>query len=354
MNYTLPKKTSLLCFCIYLFISSGKSIQSPSICHPNDQKVLLQIKNHFHNASCFATWMPDSDCCSWSGIKCDDNDSNPGRVTVFRIGANAVNCISGQIPPMLGDLPFLRKLTLNFQDNLTGSIPLRLSKLTRLECLHLCCNNLTGPIPSFWGPEFESLHLLGLHLNYFTGTIPSSLSLLPNITSLALFSNLLTGSIPESFGSFKTNLSLTLLNNKLSGPIPRSLGQANFTIIDLSYNQFSGDASFLFARDKPLQRISLRQNKFKFDFTNINLPKGLRSLDIADNEIYGSFPKRLGLLQPKFNDVSNNNLCGRIPTSRRLIRFDTSDLVRNNECLGDILLPPCKMLMCDEKQILEF
>lgn len=177
MNLILSR-ISFLCVCVFLVL------QSASICDQNDQNVLLQVKNHFHNASCFSTWIPETDCCSWSGIKCDENDANPGRVTVFKIGANAVNNLTGQIPPILGDLPLLRKLIINFQDNLTGTIPLSLSKLTKLEILHLCCNNLNGTIPDFWS-EFKSLNLIGLHLNYFSGSIPSSLSLLPNITRLA-------------------------------------------------------------------------------------------------------------------------------------------------------------------------
>uniref|UniRef100_A0A803LFX5 C2 domain-containing protein n=1 Tax=Chenopodium quinoa TaxID=63459 RepID=A0A803LFX5_CHEQI len=102
--------------------------------------------------------------------------------------------------------------------------------------------------------------------------------------SLISIWNKLTGSIQASFGSFNTNVSLLLYDNQLSGPIPKSLGQAKLSKLRSSNNQLSGYASFLFGIDKPeLTDVSLRNNKFKFDFSNVDLFQGLRNLDIAHN-----------------------------------------------------------------------
>lgn len=153
-------------------------------------------------------------------------------------------------------------------------------------------------------------------------------------------SNQLTGTIPESFASFKSSVDLKLANNKLSGPIPKSLGNAKLSGLDVSGNRFTGDVSFLFGKDKLLGDLSLSKNQFKFEFTNIELPQGLRTLDISYNEIYGSIPKNIGQLPVLQSiDFSNNQLCGQIPSA--LKQFNAS-LFANNKCLCGAPLAPCK------------
>ncbi|XP_021724029.1 polygalacturonase inhibitor 1-like [Chenopodium quinoa] len=331
----LPK-ISLLVYFIFFFLFLKPS-QSTTHCNPNDLKVLLQIKNYFHNGPTFSEWNPKIDCCNWNDISCND-DTNPGRVTSLTVAYGSD--VIGHIPPMVGDLPYLMSLRFFQLPNLTGPIPKAITKLTKVEVLDLSSNKLTGPIPDFLS-QIMSLQLVDLSDNRFTGKIPSSLSTLPNLFELDIFRNKLIGTIPKSFGSFKSALTLQVWGNKLSGTIPRSLGHANLTILDVSDNKFTGDVSFLFARDKPLGTIVLRNNKFKFDFTNVDLPRGLKGIDMTRNKIYGSLPKRLGQLPLQFIDVSYNQLCGRIPTGRRLKRFEPFRF-SHNKCLCGAPLPPCK------------
>lgn len=156
------------------------------------------------------------------------------------------------------------------------------------------------------------------------------------------FRNNLSGSIPESFGSFKRRLSILRLDtNGLSGPIPKSLGQANIEALDLSQNNFTGDVTFLFKSDKPMQQVILRQNHFKFNFSNVDLPWSLNYIDMSYNQLYGSLPRRLGQL-PKLIYVSFrfNHLCGKVPKGGRLKQFKA---FFNNKCLCDAPgLPVCK------------
>lgn len=158
------------------------------------------------------------------------------------------------------------------------------------------------------------------------------------------FRNKLSGPIPESFGSFKTPLVLLdLSNNMLSGTIPKSLGKLNISTLDLSNNKLTGDALFLFGKNKPLQQISLRQNQFKFDFSKVVRPLELASLDIAFNQVYGSIPREFGQFHgwTLFN-VSYNQLCGKVPKGGRLKQFSVYGMA-HNKCLCDAPgLPTCK------------
>lgn len=182
MEKTTPKLSLLFVHLLFFCIFFNPS-QSAKACNPNDKKVLLQIKKHFNNASPFAKWNPKSDCCKWDDIGCDD-EANPGRVMSLTIAYG--EDVVGQIPPIIGDLPYLKQLRMYSLPNLTGSIPSTFTKLTKLQNLILDSNKLTGPIPDFLS-KMKSLEMVDLSDNGFTGTIPSSLSLLPNLFELDLF-----------------------------------------------------------------------------------------------------------------------------------------------------------------------
>lgn len=332
----ITRQLSPLFHIFLLCLSSLTLSQSAIVCNAQDKQALLQIKNQFQNSSAFSTWDPKTDCCSWRFVQCN-SDLWPDRVNILFF--DDVNDIAGPIPPAVGNLPYLVVLQFSKLPNLIGPIPATITKLSNLQVLVIKQNKkLTGSIPDFLS-EMKSVREMDLSFNSFSGTIPSFLSILPNLYSLDLSSNKLTGSIPESFGSFKPGLDLKVMNNQLSGMIPRSLGKANLSGLDVSGNRFTGDASFMFTGDR-LGDISLRQNQFKFDFTNVNLPQGLRTIDIAHNQIYGSIPRNIGQLPVLQSvDFSYNQLCGQIPTG--LKQFDPSRFA-NNKCLCGVPLPPCK------------
>ncbi|KAK9664576.1 hypothetical protein RND81_14G052900 [Saponaria officinalis] len=374
----------LLTFTSLIFISSIHITFSIDLCNPSDKNTLLQISSHFNNASPFSTWLPNTDCCAnWSGIECDTH----GRVTMLAI--NNADDIVGEIPPVIGNLPFLQFLDLSVFPHLSGEIPQTLTKLTNLNHLDFSLNNLSGPIPdfisqlkllndidlsgnSFSGPipsslgqltnlqsanlgsnqltgpipaslgRIKTLVQLYIYINNLTGPLPPSLGSLPNLDELNISQNKLIGSIPPNFGSFKNpDLQLDLSFNSLTGPLPTNLGRVNITAINLSNNRFTGDASFMFGNQKTvLTSINLSNNQFKFDFSNTGLPPGLKNLDISHNMIYGSLPKNIGQLPLQTIDVSFNQLCGQIPTGRRLKRFSANKF-SNNKCLCGLPLPAC-------------
>jgi hypothetical protein len=95
---------------------------------------------------------------------------------------------------------------------------------------------------------------LDLSFNSLSGSIPSSLALLPEIDILGLDRNKLTGPIPESFGNFVGRVpGISLSHNQLSGKIPASLDNRNFRLVDFSRNELEGDASMFFGPNKLLK-----------------------------------------------------------------------------------------------------
>ena len=124
-------------------------------------------------------------------------------------------------------------------NRLSGTIPSSLSDLPNLQWLFLSENQLSGTIPSSLGGL--NLVILDLYRNRLSGTIPSSLGGPPNLKWLVLAENQLSGSIPSSLGGLRNLELLHLAYNQLSGTIPSSLGGlTNLESFWLSYNQLSG------------------------------------------------------------------------------------------------------------------
>lgn len=307
------------------------------LCNPKDKKVLLQIKQAFDNPYVLASWNPNTDCCDWYCVTCDPKTNRINSLTIF------AGQVSGQIPPQVGDLPYLRTLQFHKQPNLTGPIQPTISKLKSLELLRLSWTNLSGSVPNFLS-QLKNLTLIELSFNNLTGTIPNSLSQLSNLNSIDLSRNKLSGSIPDSFGQFKGSVpALFLSHNQLSGKIPTSLGKLNFNYqIDLSRNKLEGDASILFGLNKTTQIVDLSRNLFEFDLSKVEFSTNLIGLDLNHNKITGSLPVGLTALNnlQSFN-VSYNRLCGQIPVGGKLQSFDDTSYF-HNRCLCGAPLQSCK------------
>ncbi|XP_022151650.1 polygalacturonase inhibitor-like [Momordica charantia] len=323
-----------LTFFFLLFISS--SICFAELCNPNDKKVLLKIKKSFNNPYILTSWKPEEDCCSWYCVQCHPTSHRIISLTIF-----ADDKLSGQIPPVVGDLPFLETLMLHKLPNLTGPIPAAVANLHNLKSLDLSWNGLSGPVPEFLG-SLSSLTYLDLSFNNLTGSIPSSLANLQRLGALHLDRNKLTGPIPHSFGYFKGKIPyLYLSHNQLSGKIPASLGRVNFNVIDLSRNKLEGDASVIFGGNKTTEIVDLSRNLLEFDLSKVVFPRSVTWLDLNHNKIFGGIPEKVVELELQLLNVSYNRLCGRIPVGGRLQRFDVYEYF-HNKCLCGKPLGSCK------------
>lgn len=337
---TPPTCVPLLFSLVILGLFSSIAGQAQGQCNAADKKTLLSFAANFVNSSFLAnSWIPSTDCCSWSGVGCNV----AGRVTDVNLIKDQY--LSGTISQAIGDLPELLNLRLSTLPNLVGNIPPSISKLQKLVWLQLDHNSLSGPIPPVLS-DLSSVTFFSLSNNHLTGSIPPSLVKLGNtVGALVLSHNKLTGQIPDSFGSFpKEPGTLFLSHNYLSGPIPKSLGEPDWPFIDLSHNRLTGDASFLFGSRKATTIMSLQQNRLSFDLSKVTFPPNLTTLELNNNMIYGSIPAQInevtGYGLTKFN-VSYNMLCGEIPQGAVTTKFNYYSYF-NNRCLCGPPLSPCK------------
>ncbi len=203
-------------------------------------------------------------------------------------------------------------------NNLSGSIPSELSDLSNLTSLSLYDNALSGPIPSELS-NLSNLRGLSLGNNALSGSIPSELGNLSNLTSLSLYGNALSGSIPSELGNLSNLTSLSLGANALSGPIPSELGNlSNLRGLSLGANALSGSIPSELSNLSNLRGLSLSNNTLSGSIpSELGNLSNLGSLWLHVNALSGPIPSELGNLS-KLADLrlhDNTSLTGPLPQS---------------------------------------
>lgn len=88
----------------------------------------------------------------------------------------------------------------------------------------------------------SSFSVLQLCYNQLSGSIPTQLASLKNLTVLALQSNQLNGAIPASLGGLNLLMRLDLSSNHLFGSVPSRLADAPLLeVLDVRNNTLSGN-----------------------------------------------------------------------------------------------------------------
>ncbi|KAK4742327.1 hypothetical protein SAY87_000328 [Trapa incisa] len=150
---------------------------------------------------------------------------------------NGVTCAPIGDPGSLGVLRRVTSLALP-SSKLLGSIPPELGLIEHLAYLDLSNNLFNGSLPDTVFNS-SSLRLLNLSRNALVGHVPGGL--LASVEVLDLSSNLLNGSLPSDLdGSALSQLNLS--HNSISGAIPAGFGSRfpNNATIDLSFNNLTG------------------------------------------------------------------------------------------------------------------
>jgi len=244
-------------------------------------------------------WNETNTPCSWSDISCSE-----GHVSALDLSYNQ---LTGSIPSELGKLSNLRYLYL-YDNQLTGSIPSELGNLSNLTYLDLSDNQLTGSIPTELG-NLSNLGWLELNNNELTGSIPSELGNLSNLEQLELDNNQLTGSIPSELGNLSNLEQLELDNNELTGSIPTELGNlSNLEQLHLYSNQLTGSIP-----------------------TELGNLSNLEWLYLDNNQLTGEIPSELGNLSNlRYLYLYDNQLCGEIPVELKNLSSLSSLRLDNN------------------------
>lgn len=141
--------------------------------------------------------------------------------------------------------------------NLGGQLG-SLGNFTAITSLELNNNNIGGTIPEDLPVTLQSLFLSA---NQLTGSIPSSLSKLENLTAMSVNGNHLNGDLPDTFDSLNRLVNLDISSNNLSGVLPSSMKNlASLTSLHMQDNQLSGTLNVL--QDLPLKDLNIENNLF--------------------------------------------------------------------------------------------
>ncbi|KAK7405351.1 hypothetical protein VNO78_06599 [Psophocarpus tetragonolobus] len=178
--------------------------------------------------------------------------------------------------------------------NLKGTLPLAMVRLSYLQEIDLSRNYLNGTIPSEW----SFLNLL-MHATLF------------HIYDSSLSANRLSGSIPVELANISTLQSLTLEFNQLSGNLPPELGNLpNIQRLLLTSNNFTGELPATFARLTNLKEVRLGDNKFSGKIPDfIQSWTSLQKLVIQGTGLNGPIPSGISLLE-SLTDLRISDLNG--------------------------------------------
>uniref|UniRef100_A0A2N9G988 Protein kinase domain-containing protein n=1 Tax=Fagus sylvatica TaxID=28930 RepID=A0A2N9G988_FAGSY len=272
------------------------------------------------------SWNDSIHFCQWRGVTCGRRHQ---RVTMLDLRSLK---LVGSISPHVGNLSFLRNLTL-LNNTFHNEIPPEIGHLRRLRVLRLENNTLSGKIPCNLS---ACTKLQGLLFNYnqLIGEIPPTLGTLSKLRGFSILRNNLTGSIPPFFGNLSFLGVFGVNENNLGGIIPDSFGQlTKLLLFSVAENRLSGtippsifNLSSLTIFDVGLNQI---QGSLPSDI-GITLPN-IKYLSIFSNQFTGSIPvsisnaSNLYLLQ-----LNDNNLSGKVPSLEKINRMNIFNIGWNN------------------------
>ncbi|HPT22690.1 MAG TPA: C10 family peptidase, partial [Bacteroidales bacterium] len=295
---------------VYTFGFRGNSVLNISperiITNVQDSLALVALYNSTdgRNWKNKTNWLTGN-LSSWHGVHLIN-----GRVRHLVLHDNN---LTGTIPPEIGKLTGLTYINLA-SNNLTGSIPEQISLLTNLKDLTLSLNKLSGSLPEDLG-KLTNLKLISLAINELSGTIPESIGNITGLAVLNLTKNKFTGSIPSSICNLQSLTSLELSENLFSGPLPEYIGNlSNLSFLNIEKNNFSGKLPAGIAELKKLAGFFLADNKFEG-----SIPGGIGNMTLLnslmlDNNLFQSLPEEIGsLVALKRFTANNNKLSGSLP-----------------------------------------
>ncbi|ESQ38625.1 hypothetical protein EUTSA_v10028397mg, partial [Eutrema salsugineum] len=279
------------------------------------------------------------------------------------------NNLKGKLPESLGNLTSLEQLSFT-NNNIEGEVPDGIARMSKMMFLQLSANKFTGILNIFgnsfsgslrsdFGDLLPNLRELTMGRNYFTGTIPTTVSNISNLQTFAMEYNNLTGSIHQDFGKLINLESLSFLGNSLGS---HSFGDLEFLRvltnctqlqeIDVGANRLGGDLPTSITNlSTNLIYLSLQNNLISGSIPDdIGNLISLQSLGLHENRLTSPLPTSIGkLLQLEGLNLNSNRMSGEIPTSiGNITRLDLLYLF-NNSFEGNV---PSSLSNCRNMRVL--
>ncbi|OIV96876.1 hypothetical protein TanjilG_00458 [Lupinus angustifolius] len=284
------------------------------------------------------------------------------------------NGFSGQVPDSIGNLSSLKML--NFSANgLTGNLPESMVNLTNLLALDVSQNSMSGALPSWIFKSdvdkvlvsenkptgvmkstfyslaevtIQSIQVLDLSDNTFSGEITYAIAGLSSLHFLNLSNNSLGGPIPAAIGELKTLEGLDLSCNNLSGLIPSEIGGAmSLKELRLERNSLVGKIPSSIENCSSLSTLVLSQNRLSGPIpAALAKLTNLQNVDLSLNSLTGNLPKQLANLPNlhSFN-LSHNNIQGELPGGGFFNTIPTSSVAGNPSLCGAAVNKSCPAVL---------
>ncbi|XP_059274982.1 leucine-rich repeat receptor protein kinase EMS1-like [Lycium ferocissimum] len=179
--------------------------------------------------------------------------------------------------------------------------------------LHLGGKKITGTIPSIIC-QLNNLTFIDLSNNNISGTIPVSLKDCSMLQHLDLSNNSLRDRIPGELFGKEQLLYLYLNGNMLSGEMPKQISESELKYLYLSENYLNGSIPKDIGNLKNLVKLDLSHNSLSGSITNqLFQLHHLRHLSLSSNYLSGVIPNEMDLFSLYDMDLSHNQLTGSIP-----------------------------------------
>ena len=172
--------------------------------------------------------------------------------------------------------------------------------------------------------DFESLEIIDVAFNDFSGTLSPLIGNMTNLTTLLLGKNQFSGAIPEEIqfcnklqdlsaelnndmggmlpfglGQLSSLVNLNLNTCDFKGPLPASLGNlGNLKILDVSFNDLNGALPKELGNASSLTALRLSSNEFDWPVPNeLGLLTNLKELRIENTNLVGVMPQEICTLR---------------------------------------------------------
>ncbi|KAK4423360.1 Receptor protein kinase TMK1 [Sesamum alatum] len=309
-----------------LFLALCSLLATVGRSQSGDAAVMQELKKSL-NAPSQLGW-DDANPCNWMNVQC----SRDGRVTRIQIGRQN---LQGSLPSSLNKLSSLQVFEVQ-ENNLSGPLP-SFSGLSSLQSVIVSRNNFTS-VPSDFFDGMTSLQGAGLDYNPFSSwVIPNGLKSATTLQSFSATSANLSGPMPAIFGTFSSLTSLRLSFNNLEGPLPPSFAGSSIQYLWLngqkSSSRLNGSIAVL-QNMTQLAEVWLHGNSFSGPIPDLSALTQLQNLSLRDNALTGPVPESLvGLKSLKVVNLTNNMLQGKTPKFSGSVQVDMSGI--NSFCLSD-------------------